>query len=61
MDRLWGYYIEWNKPQKDRDCMISLTWGTWMSGQNHRDRKNGGCQGMGSGGNGGNTDQRVNF
>ena len=49
MDRLWGYYIEWNKPQKDRDSMIPLTWGTWMSGQNHGDRKNGGCQGLGEG------------
>ena len=35
-DGPWGYYLKWNKPDKDKHRMISFTGGT----QTHMDKEN---------------------
>ena len=52
MNETWRHYTRWNKPvRKDKYCIIPLKWGIYDS-QIYKDRKyNGGCQGLGEGGN----------
>lgn len=52
LGKLWGHYTKWKKPvTKDKRCTIPLIWDIYNN-QNHRNRKEGGCQGLGERGTG---------